>query len=150
MAGVSRLSSVQNLAGWFLCAPLAFALAIAGGAKTGLLGAEAASDLVADFERWQYPLWAMTAIGAAELLGALGLLIPRLSSLAACCLMVLMCGAVYVHANHGENEALVPPLVLLVLLGSSALIRRNSAAVPSDSAAAEAAPVRADTDHRAA
>lgn len=54
------------------------------------------------FARWGYPLEFMYFIGVAECLGAIGLLIPRLSSCAALCLTALMLGAVATHLMHKE------------------------------------------------
>lgn len=54
------------------------------------------------FARWGYPIEFMYFIGVAECLGAIGLLIPRLSSCAALCLTGLMLGAVATHLVHQE------------------------------------------------
>ena len=54
------------------------------------------------FVRWGYPIEFMYFIGVAECLGAIGLLIPRLSSFAALCLTALMLGAIATHLVHQE------------------------------------------------
>jgi len=60
-------------------------------------------------------------IGALEVLGALGLVLPALTGvlpwltpLAALGLALLMAGAVYTHLRRKEGPALVPPAVLLL------------------------------------
>ena len=67
-------------------------------------------------------------IGAAEVAGAVGLIIPPatgilpiLTPIAAACLAVLMAGAVNVHAGRGED--FIPPLVLGLLAAAVAVAR---------------------------
>lgn len=62
------------------------------------------------------------AIGALEILAAIGLILPALLDiapvlvpLAALGLVVIMIGAVITHARRKENREIVPPLVLLLL-----------------------------------
>ena len=55
------------------------------------------------------------AIGAAEVIGAVGLLIPSLTSIAAAGLVVIMVGAVVTHLRRKETGMVFPPLVLLTL-----------------------------------
>lgn len=59
-------------------------------------------------------------IGAAELLGGIGLLLPRTRFIAAVALMPLMLGAVYMHLTHDEASHAPVPAILLVLLCVSA------------------------------
>jgi len=54
------------------------------------------------FARWGYPVEFMYLTGVLELAGAVGLLLPRLSALAALCLAALMLGAVGTHVLHAE------------------------------------------------
>jgi uncharacterized membrane protein len=61
-------------------------------------------------------------IGALEVLGALGLVLPALTGvlpwltpLVALGLALLMAGAVYTHLRREEGSAVVPPAVLLLL-----------------------------------
>lgn len=76
---------------------LALVFAASGLAKLAALDFE-----VQAFARWGYPLWFMFAIGAAELAGAAGLLVRRLSALASAALAALMLGAVATHLMHAE------------------------------------------------
>ena len=54
------------------------------------------------FKRWGYSMEIMQLAGALEVAGALGLLIPRFTTLAAACLAVFMSGAVGTHLIHVE------------------------------------------------
>jgi hypothetical protein len=70
---------------------------------------------------------AVTLIGIAEVIGAVGLIVPLatgilplLTPIAAVCLAVLMGGAIGVHARRKENPA--PSVVLLVLSIVSAVL----------------------------
>ncbi|GAB3812386.1 DoxX family protein [Tessaracoccus terricola] len=69
-----------------------------------------------------WPPAALRAIGCAEVLGAVGVILPGLLGIApilvpiaAVCLAVTMVGAVIVHAARKEFAALGMPLVLLTL-----------------------------------
>ena len=57
---------------------------------------------------------------------------------AAVALMVVMTGAVYTHMTHGEAASAPVPLVLLLLLGCIAYLRRESVALSERAGAAEA------------
>jgi putative oxidoreductase len=64
------------------------------------------------FAHWGYPANARHVIGVLEILGGLGVLIPRWRRAAAVILGVLMTGALCTHAVHAEFPRLIPPLVL--------------------------------------
>jgi uncharacterized membrane protein YphA (DoxX/SURF4 family) len=51
-----------------------------------------------------YAAWSVIFIGVCDLLGALGLLIPRLAALAAAGLGIIMIGAAYTHFSHQEYQ----------------------------------------------
>ncbi|MCZ0752229.1 DoxX family protein [Aeromonas enteropelogenes] len=70
---------------------------------------------VAAFERWGYALWFMYLIGTIEVVGGLGLLVNRLSALAAVTLAIMMTGAVITHMNHAEWGMLVASSIILSL-----------------------------------
>jgi uncharacterized membrane protein YphA (DoxX/SURF4 family) len=61
---------------------------------------------------WGYPVYASYVIGVFEILGGLGVLIPRWRRAAAAILVALMLGALGTHAIQGEFPRLIPPLVL--------------------------------------
>ncbi len=110
----------MNLVLWIVAGVLALAMLGAGGMKLARSRdqlREAGMGWVDDFS----PA-AVKAIGAAEVAGALGLVLPPLvdvatwlAPLAAVGLLLTMLGAVVVHLRRGETPMLVPPLVLGVL-----------------------------------
>jgi len=54
------------------------------------------------FTTWGIPFWMMHIIGASELAGAIGLLVPRTRLAAAFALFLLMIGGLLTHLTHGE------------------------------------------------
>jgi putative oxidoreductase len=81
------------------------------------------AEAKAGFVHYGYAAWFAIFIGVCELLGGLGLLIPRLAALAAAGLSVIMIGAVYTHFSHREYQHGMIPLVLLVLLIGAGYVR---------------------------
>lgn len=68
-------------------------------------------------------------IGVLEILGAVGLLVPRMAGLAAACLVALLVGAVVLSAVFmGFGPLLLIPGVTLVLVGVVAVARRREVA----------------------
>jgi uncharacterized membrane protein YphA (DoxX/SURF4 family) len=63
------------------------------------------------FTKWGIPLWMMRFIGASELAGAIGLLVPRTRPAAAFALLLLMVGGLVTHLTHGEYFFAVMPIV---------------------------------------
>jgi len=61
-----------------------------------------ASIAVQHFTTWGIPFWMMHVIGASELAGAIGLLVPRTRLAAAYALFLLMVGGLLTHLTHGE------------------------------------------------
>ena len=108
---------------WILQVVAAVAFLMAGSMKLIRTKEQLAGMMgwVEDYSRTQIRL-----IGAAEILGALGLILPPLTRIlpwlapvAAAALVVLMAGAAYVHYQRKEMSKLTAPVVLLLL---SALI----------------------------
>ncbi len=62
------------------------------------------------FTKWGIPLWLMHFIGASELAGAIGLLVPRTRTAAAFALFLLMIGGLVTHLTHGEYVFAVMPI----------------------------------------
>jgi uncharacterized membrane protein YphA (DoxX/SURF4 family) len=63
------------------------------------------------FTNWGIPLWMMHFIGASELAGAVGLLVPRTRPAAAFALFLLMIGGLVTHLAHGEYFFAVMPII---------------------------------------
>lgn len=76
-----------------------------------------------------FPDWIRVVVGVCEVIGALGLLIPRLASYAAIGLAMFMVPAAITQAMSGEPGIYVPILLFIVLLILAE--RRNPAAVKS-------------------
>ena len=76
-----------------------------------------------NFERWGYPGWFLMFIGVVELLGGLGLLLPKTAGWAASGLVVVMLGAVWTHISHQEGAVAFVPVIFLVLLSVVAYLR---------------------------
>ncbi|WP_433826062.1 DoxX family protein [Actinoplanes sp. CA-015351] len=110
----------MNVALWVVAGLLALAFLAAGAMK--LL--QPKEKLIASGLGWteNYSAGAVKAIGAVEILAAIGLILPAaldivpiLVPLAALGLVIIMVGAIVVHARRKENQALVPNIVLLLL-----------------------------------
>jgi uncharacterized membrane protein YphA (DoxX/SURF4 family) len=68
------------------------------------------SIAVQHFTTWGIPLWMMHVIGASELAGAVGLLVPRTRLAAAYALFLLMVGGLLTHLTHGEYLFALMPI----------------------------------------
>ena len=72
------------------------------------------------------PAWFGYVIGGAEVLGGIGLLIPRLSALAATGIIPIMLGAIYFHLTY-EVPSAAPALVFILLAVYTIFSRKNQA-----------------------
>jgi putative oxidoreductase len=68
------------------------------------------------FRNWGFPDKFYLIVGVLEVLGAVGLLIPRLAGYAAAGLIVLMIGAAATHLINGEGLHVLRPLIFIVFL----------------------------------
>lgn len=131
---------------------VSFALALLYGAA-GVAKVLAAPPFVELFLAWGYPLSLMTAIGLFELIGAVGLLLPRIASVAALSLALLMVAAIYTHLFRGGPLFAFVPLGLMVALlwlAKRRLNARQSWVLPLSIVAQNAAsPTRARAGRRA-
>jgi putative oxidoreductase len=64
------------------------------------------------FRHWGYPSNAQYVVGIFEILGGLGVLIPRWRRAASLTLGALMIGALCTHVVHAEFPRVIPPLIL--------------------------------------
>jgi len=108
-----RTGVARNVALWVLQAALAFQFA--GGGLLKLTAAPEMVDLFADVGAGQ---WLRYVVGALEVAGAVGLLIPRLSGLAALGLAALLVGATVTNLFVIDQS----PWLAIALLLVSALI----------------------------
>ena len=109
--------SVRNIIAWLLQALLA-AMFIYGGSQK-LLNLDGTMTM---FGQLGLPGWFGGLIGGAELLGGIGLLVPRTVRPAAMGLIVIMIGAIVMHATKipgglaKGGPAIVSLLLLVVVL----------------------------------
>jgi putative oxidoreductase len=112
------LSKGLNIACWVLQGLAAFAFLAAGGSKLAGAGA-----MVGMFARLGAGQWFRYLTGALEVLGAVGLLIPKATFYGAVLLAMVMVGAIITHiAILGGNPT--PAIVLLLINGTIAYLRR--------------------------
>lgn len=83
-------------------------------AYVGLLKVSGSPAMVTLFATIGAGQWFRYVVGALEIVGAIGLLIPRLSGLAALCLVGLMLGATATQVFIIGHDQWVPVSVLLV------------------------------------
>ncbi|MEU4217777.1 DoxX family protein [Actinoplanes sp. NPDC026623] len=109
----------MNIALWIAAIVLAAGFLMAGGMKI----ARSREQLIAAGMGYveDFSAGAMRTIGALEVLGAIGLILPALLDiapilvpLAATGLALMMIGAIVVHLRRGEKE-IAPSVVLLLL-----------------------------------
>ena len=112
------MSKGQTIALWVLSILLAAMFLLSGAPK--LLTPDKVKSM---FVHYGYAAWFATFIGSCEVLGAIGLLVPRLAALAAAGLSIIMIGAVYTHLSHQEYTHALIPTVLLALLIAVVYIR---------------------------
>ena len=112
---IGRGRSTMNVALWIVQGLLAALFLFAGGAKL-VMSAEQMAGPVA------LPLWFLRFIGVAEVLGALGLILPGLlrirsglTPLAAAGLVLIMIGATVLTLASGDIAMALIPLVVGLL-----------------------------------
>lgn len=80
-------------------------------------------ETVANFTRWGMPEKIYLVIGSFEILGAIGLLIPRTSAFAAIGLILIMVGALFTHVTHNEMMMALMPLIVMAMLAFVVYVR---------------------------
>ena len=100
---------LPRIAVWACAIFLAVAFVLVGFSK---LEGASARGWTARLTQWGYPANARYLIGVFEILGGLGVLIPRWRRAAAAILVAVMVGALCTHVVHGEFPRVIPPLIL--------------------------------------
>jgi uncharacterized membrane protein YphA (DoxX/SURF4 family) len=103
---------------WSLIGLLALTFFAAGAGKVG-----AVKPSPENFARWGLSPAIMRLVGAAEMLGAIGLLIPRAAPFAAVGLCLLMLGAIRTGVTYREPLHVALPAVLIAVLALVAYSR---------------------------
>lgn len=110
----------MNVALWIAAIVLTLAFLAAGAMKL----IRSKEQLVAADQGWagDFPQGVIRLIGLAELLGAVGLIVPAITGIApalvgwaAVGLAVIMLGAIITHVRRKETSMIVPTVVLLAL-----------------------------------
>ena len=117
------MSKGQKIVMWVISGLLAALFLFAGLPKLLMPG-----KMLAE---WVYAPWFLTFIGVCETLGAIGLLIRRLATLAAAGLSVIMIGAVYTLVTHHLTKELPVPIVVFILLMVVIFLRRKEGSAPA-------------------
>ena len=114
-------ASLRNTIAWILQVALGLFFIFAGFNKVRDLSAT-----VAMFATLGLPSVLAYVVGGAELLGGIGLLVPRLTRFAAMGLLIIMIGAVFMHATKipGGLAGGLPAIVSLILLGVLVWLRQ--------------------------
>lgn len=92
-------------------------------------------ETVANFTRWGMPDKIYLVIGFFEILGAIGLLIPRTTAAAALGLILIMVGALFTHLTHDETMMAIMPLSVMIILAGIVYYRNpfaGRAGVPEE------------------
>ena len=97
---------------WFITVLVALVCLRSGVMK--MPGVPGVEFWVRDFARWSYPDWFRVFIGIAELISFGLLLIPRFAAYGATLFGLVMLGAIFTHATHGESVRLPFNILLLV------------------------------------
>jgi len=116
------MSKSKNILAWVIQILVAAEFLLISSQK--LAGSE---EVVANFKRWEMPDDFYLVIGVLEVLGAIGLLIPRTAGMAALGLMFIMVGAIYTHLTHDPAAMLILPAATLALLAFIAYSRNPMA-----------------------
>ncbi|RSK47124.1 DoxX family protein [Hymenobacter rigui] len=119
-------ASTRNIIAWILQGLLALAFIASGGRK--FMDLPGTVDM---FGKLGLPGALAYVVAAGEVLGGIGLLIPRFVRLAAASLIIIMVGAVVMHATKipGGLAGGLPAIVLLVLLLVVLWLRRPATTV---------------------
>lgn len=108
----STLAKVGGVALWILIVLEMLGMGLAGASKFQ------GDGWVRMFEGWGYAAWFAYLIGAAELVGALLLLAPRVASYSGMLLIAIMLGAIYTVTTATTETGLGPgiPTIHIVVL----------------------------------
>jgi putative oxidoreductase len=118
---VSKVRIIKEVVLWVMTVFLALVCL-----RSGWLKVSGNIFWVRDFHRWGYPDWFRLAVGVAELISLVLLLVPRLASYGASLFAVVMLGAIFTHYSHNETSRLPFNFLLLTLSLVIAFMRRPS------------------------
>jgi uncharacterized membrane protein YphA (DoxX/SURF4 family) len=105
-------TKTKNIITWILAGILA--LAFIGSGITKLLGVEMQ---IKNLESWGYPLWFRFPIGLAEVVFAIGLLIPKYRKITIYGIFIWTLAAVITHLQAGQANMIPAPILFSVIAG---------------------------------
>ncbi len=85
-----------------------------------------ASGWYEHFANWGYPSWFVPVVGACEILGVIGLWIPRASAAAMALLAVVLLEASYANVSHPPIVQALRSVVFLAMLAALFLTQRRA------------------------
>lgn len=103
-------SRAKKITAWVCASLLALQFLAAGFGKLRVTSLER-------WHHWGYPDGFMHLIGVLELLGGIGVLIPKLRKWAAIGLIGIMLGAAYTHIKHDEIDRLLHVTIITLIAG---------------------------------
>ena len=106
-------TKIKNIITWILAGILALAFISAG--ITKLLGVEMK---IKNLESWGYPLWLRFPIGLAEVVFAIGLLIPKYRKITIYGIFIWTLAAVITHLQAGQAKMIPAPILFSVIAGA--------------------------------
>jgi uncharacterized membrane protein YphA (DoxX/SURF4 family) len=115
-------AKTKNIISWVLAGLLAFVFLGAGISK--ILGVEMQ---LKNLESWGYPLWMRFPIGLAEIILAIGLLLPKYRRLATLGVFPWALVAIITHLQAGQTNQIGAPLLFALLAAGLYLVLKSSA-----------------------
>ena len=116
------MSKARTITMWVLTAIVGLMMIVAGAGKFG-----PDSFWISRFAGWGYAPWFVVVVGVAEVLGGIGLFIPKVSLLSAIGLVLVMLGAGATHLLNNEFGNSLAPLIYVALLAPIIFFRRQGA-----------------------
>jgi len=75
-------------------------------------------QMVTAFTGYGFPIWFMTLVGIGEVVGAIGLLLPPIATLAGLGLMGIAGGAFITHLASGDSFGMAIPAIVVFVLAA--------------------------------
>ncbi|MCG2634510.1 MAG: DoxX family protein [Gammaproteobacteria bacterium] len=114
------MSKTRNTITWVLTALLALAYLTAG-----YLMVSGQAAIVQEFTDFGLPSWIRVTIGVLEITGAVLLLIPAFTGMAAFGLSIIMVGGTACHLMFTSPPQAIPPILFFSILTYIYLTRKN-------------------------
>ncbi len=113
-------AKTKNIIAWVATAMVAYMMT-----KAGILKLISHEVEVTRFIKWGFSDWFRYMIGALEVLGAIGLFVPKLRTPAIFGIIGLMIGAIYTHVILDNNPTHIGGACFVILLSVVVLMLRK-------------------------